>query len=75
MEMFKAYCNKTPPNAEQTAWYRAEIEDLRESIGLWDKDIFQGLAYCMGLEEALGESFERAHITSNKTRRLFSDDF
>ena len=71
MELFKAYCIKTPPSDTQAWWYYREIQDMQDSILMFDTNMFEILAYCRNLESALEKAFEKAHITSNKTRQLF----
>jgi hypothetical protein len=62
MQMFKAYCKKTPPTDKQAAWYRSMIDNIYKGIRLGNENFFRDLTYCNELEIALKEVFEKANI-------------
>jgi len=66
MELFKAYCKKTPPSETQVGAYRYFVRQLRINTNPFDKNLFKIMAYCQDMEEAIGISNGRASATGYK---------
>ncbi|MCD5415158.1 MAG: hypothetical protein LR001_09240 [Clostridiales bacterium] len=63
MQMFKAYCKKTPPTNNQIAWYRSMIYNTHSCIKLGDKNLLQSLIFCDELDAVLKKTIERIHTS------------